>query len=91
MHTSLNSKHVLLVLFETKMAATVGSVCSFKLVTSTEVNHFLCSFALSRKAPMYFHVEVCCVYFYHCSSARQANLMFVYKELRLHLELSSTT
>lgn len=34
---------------------------------------------------MYFHVEVCCVYFYHCSSVRQANLMFVYEEFRASL------
>lgn len=39
---------------------------------------------LWRKAAIYFHVEVCRVYFYHCSSARQANLMFVYEEFGLH-------
>lgn len=39
----LNSKHILLVFFGIKMATTIRSLGWFKFVTSTEVNHFLCS------------------------------------------------
>lgn len=46
---SHNSKHVSRVLFGIKMAATLRSLCSFNFVTSTEVNHFLCSLLSGEK------------------------------------------
>lgn len=96
MDIPLNSKQTFLVLFGSKMAATIRSLCSSKSVTFTEVNHPLCSSLAGEESSNVFPCRgMCCVYFYHRSSVRQANLMFMFIRnsgftLNFHSPLEST-